>query len=122
MAYMHAKVLYDKSLEYLRANNLLSRSIVDRDLFLDGMGTELEMEGDGDLDDQTITKNAMKHVAGLSEEETPTGVVSFPSIAEVERSVDVDEHLMYRLQQNDVNYAFYRLPQPMVLEFFLRCH
>jgi len=122
MAYMHAKVLYEKSLEYLKANNLLSRSIVDRDLFLDGMGTELEMEGDGDIDEQTLTKNAMKHIAGLSEEETPTGVVSFPSIAEVERSVDVDEHLMYRLQQNDVNYAYYRLPQPMVLEFFLRCH
>lgn len=120
MAYLHAEVLYEKSLAYLKKNNLLKHSIVDRDLFLEGMSTELEMYGDSELDDNTIAKNKMKHMPDISEEETPTGVVSFPTMAEVSKTVDVDEHLIYRLQQNDVNYAYYRLTYPMSLEFFLK--
>lgn len=119
-AYMHAERLYNKSLAYLKKNNLLVQSVVDRDLFLDGMTTSIELHADGQMEENDQAKFNMKHAADISADEIPVGVVSFPTETEIAQTVDVDEHLIYRLQQNDVNYAWYRLPHPMTLEFFLK--
>lgn len=116
MAVLHARELFETTMDYLREQKMVRSSMVEKDLFLNGEVEDLATEVPIEITEEDVNKWHIKHIDD-GDSVAFDDVMTFPSQNEIDSYGKEDFNLLYRLQINDMFYAKYRLPQLMVDAF-----